>query len=105
MKIFIDTANLDEIKRAAALGVIDGVTTNPSLVAKEGVEYQSRVMDICEVVDGSISAECISLELEQLCAEARRVAAWHQHVDLPAGRLVLLFLQVRCQAVCLQPGD
>ena len=82
MKIFIDTANLDEIKRAAALGVIDGVTTNPSLVAKEGVEYQSRVMDICEVVDGSISAECISLELEQLCAEARRVAAWHPNVTV-----------------------
>lgn len=80
MRIFMDTANLAEIKRGAALGVVDGVTTNPSLVAKEGVEYRARVLEICEVVDGPISAECISTELEPLVEEARRIAAWHPNV-------------------------
>jgi hypothetical protein len=60
MRIFMDTANIDDIRRGAAMGVVDGVTTNPTLVAKEGVEYRDRVLEICEVVDGPISAECIS---------------------------------------------
>ena len=60
MRIFLDTANIDEIRRGAAMGVVDGVTTNPSLVAAEGVEYRDRVLEICEVVDGPISAETIS---------------------------------------------
>jgi transaldolase len=80
MRIFMDTANIEEIRRGAALGVVDGVTTNPSLVAKEGVEYRQRVLEICEAVDGPISAECISMELEPLIEEARRVAAWHPNV-------------------------
>lgn len=80
MRIFLDTANIDDIRRGAALGVVDGVTTNPTLVAREGVDYKTRVLEICEVVDGPISAECISMELEQLVAEARRVAAWHPNV-------------------------
>lgn len=80
MRIFLDTASIDEIRRGAALGVVDGVTTNPTLVAKEGVEYRARVLEICSVVDGPISAECVSTELEPLLAEARRVAAWHPNV-------------------------
>ncbi|TAJ17992.1 MAG: fructose-6-phosphate aldolase [Dehalococcoidia bacterium] len=80
MKIFLDTANIDDIRRGAAMGIVDGVTTNPTLVAREGVDYKSRVLEICSVVDGPISAECISMELETLVAEAKRVAAWHRNV-------------------------
>jgi transaldolase len=80
MRLFMDTANIDDIRRGAAMGVVDGVTTNPTLVAKESVEYRDRVLEICETVDGPISAECISTELEPLVEEARRVASWHPNV-------------------------
>ena len=80
MRIFMDTASIEEIRRGAALGVVDGVTTNPSLLAREGVQYRDRVLEICSVVDGPISAECISTDLEPLLAEARRIAAWHPNV-------------------------
>ncbi|MFA7248710.1 MAG: fructose-6-phosphate aldolase [Dehalococcoidia bacterium] len=91
MRIFMDTANIDEIRRGAALGVVDGVTTNPSLLAKEGVQYRDRVLEIASVVDGPISAECISSDLEPLLAEARRVAAWHENVvvKVPMGEVGL----------------
>ena len=91
MRIFMDTANIDEIRRGAALGVVDGVTTNPSLLAKEGVQYRDRVLEICAVVDGPISAECISTELEPLLAEGRRIAAWHENVvvKVPMGEVGL----------------
>ncbi|MFW5986288.1 MAG: fructose-6-phosphate aldolase [Halanaerobiales bacterium] len=75
MKFFLDTANLDEIKEAASIGVIDGVTTNPSLVAREGdVDFHTRIEEICEVVDGPVSAEVISLETEGMVKEARELA-------------------------------
>ncbi|OCL28767.1 fructose-6-phosphate aldolase [Orenia metallireducens] len=75
MKFFIDTANLEEIKEAASLGVIDGVTTNPSLVAKEGnVDFHTRIKEICEIVDGPVSAEVISLDAEGMIEEARELA-------------------------------
>lgn len=80
MQIFLDTANIDDIRRGAAMGVVDGVTTNPTLVAREGVDYRTRVLEICSVVDGPISAECISTELEALVEEARRIASWHPNV-------------------------
>lgn len=80
MQIFLDTANIDDIRRGAAMGVVDGVTTNPTLVAREGVDYRARILEICSVVDGPISAECISMEVEALVEEARRVAAWHPNV-------------------------
>jgi len=91
MQIFMDTANIDEIRRGAALGVVDGVTTNPSLLAKEGVQYRDRVLEICAAVDGPISAECISTELAPLLEEARRVAAWHPNVvvKIPMGEVGL----------------
>ncbi|AGB41675.1 fructose-6-phosphate aldolase, TalC/MipB family [Halobacteroides halobius DSM 5150] len=75
MKFFIDTANLEEIKKAASLGVIDGVTTNPSLVAREGdVDFHTRIKEICELVDGPVSAEVISLKAEGMIEEARELA-------------------------------
>jgi transaldolase len=91
MQIFLDTANIEEIRRGAALGVVDGVTTNPSLVAREGVEYRDRVLEICDTVAGPISAECISTDYEPLVEEARRVAAWHPNVvvKIPMGEVGL----------------
>ncbi len=80
MQIFLDTANIDEIRRGAAMGVVDGITTNPTLVAREGIDYKARILEICAVVDGPISVECISTEVEPLVAEAKRVAAWHRNV-------------------------
>ena len=74
MDIYIDTANLDEIKQAASLGVLDGVTTNPSLVAKEGVDFQTRLREICEVVSGPVSAEVIATEHDGMVAEAETLA-------------------------------
>jgi transaldolase len=80
MRIFMDTANIEDIRRGVAMGVVDGVTTNPSLVAKEGVEYRDRVLEICETVQGPVSAECISETTDELVEEARRIAAWNEHV-------------------------
>ena len=70
MKIFIDTASVKEIREAAALGVIDGVTTNPSLIAKENRESSELIKEICSLVDGPVSAEVISLEAEEMVKEA-----------------------------------
>ena len=80
MRIFMDTANIDEIRRGAAMGVIDGITTNPSLVAAAGVEYRERVLEICDVVDGPISAETISESADEIVEEGRRIASWHENV-------------------------
>ena len=76
MKFFIDTANLEEIKEAYSLGVISGVTTNPSLVAKEGnVSFEERLREITEIVDGSVSAEVIALDAEEMIKEGKELAA------------------------------
>ncbi len=81
MRLFLDTANIDEIRHGVQMGVLAGVTTNPSLMAKEkGVTYRDRVVEICEAVNGPVSAECVSRELSALLAEARDVATWHKHV-------------------------
>jgi transaldolase len=80
MRLFLDTANIDDIRRGAAMGVIAGVTTNPSLLAKEGVQYRDRVLEICEAVDGPISAEGIAQTADELVEEGRRIAAWHENV-------------------------
>jgi transaldolase len=75
MKFFIDTANLEEIKKAESYGVIDGVTTNPSLVAKEGdIDFQTRIKEICDIVDGPVSAEVVALEADKMIEEARELA-------------------------------
>ncbi len=80
MKFFLDTANVDEIRQAASLGLIDGVTTNPSLVAKEGRPFEELIHEICELVQGPVSAEVVSTETDGMLEEARRLAAIHEHV-------------------------
>lgn len=74
MKFFIDTANINEIKEANAFGVLAGVTTNPSLVAKEGVDFHERIREICNVVEGPVSAEVISLEADKMIEEGKELA-------------------------------
>lgn len=81
MRLFLDTASIDEVRQGARMGILAGVTTNPSLMAKErGVTYRERVVEICEAVQGPVSAECVSRELPALLEEARDIAAWHKHV-------------------------
>ena len=80
MKFFIDTANIDEIKEANNMGMVDGVTTNPSLIAKEGRDFEEIIKDICEIVDGPISAEVISLDTEGMIKEARHLSTLHDNI-------------------------
>ena len=80
MKFFIDTANIDEIKEANDMGMVDGVTTNPSLIAKEGRDFEELIIEICEIVDGPVSAEVISLDTEGMVKEARHLAALHDNI-------------------------
>ncbi|MEM9071177.1 MAG: fructose-6-phosphate aldolase [Myxococcota bacterium] len=80
MKIFIDTADIDEIRDAAAMGLVDGVTTNPSLIAKTGRTQKEVTLEICEIVDGPISAEVISTDVEGMIREGRELAAWHPNI-------------------------
>jgi transaldolase len=84
MKFFIDTANLEQIREANDLGILDGVTTNPSLMAKEGITGEEAVMkhykDICEIVDGDVSAEVISTNFEGMVAEGEKLAAIHENI-------------------------
>ncbi|NPV26723.1 MAG: fructose-6-phosphate aldolase [Firmicutes bacterium] len=80
MRLFIDSANIEEIKQAHALGVISGVTTNPSLIAKEGRNFRQVVQEIASIVDGPISAEVISLQADEMLAEARELAAIHPNI-------------------------
>ncbi|MFA5880642.1 MAG: fructose-6-phosphate aldolase [Eubacteriales bacterium] len=80
MKIFIDTANIEEIKKASRLGVVSGVTTNPSLIAKEGRNFKEVVKEICEIVNGPISAEVISPDAEGMVREAEELAQIHPNI-------------------------
>ena len=80
MKFFIDTANIDEIKEAHSMGMVDGVTTNPSLIAKEGRDFEEVIREICSIVDGPISAEVISTETEGMLREARELATIHDNI-------------------------
>jgi len=80
MKFFIDTANIDEIKEANSMGMVDGVTTNPSLIAKEGRDFEEIIKEICQIVDGPISAEVISIDTEGMIKEARHLAKIHDNI-------------------------
>ncbi|MDD5496674.1 MAG: transaldolase family protein, partial [Candidatus Omnitrophica bacterium] len=80
MKIFIDTANIDEIREANALGVIDGVTTNPTLVAREGRDFITVVKEICSIVDGPISAEAVTSKSDDIIKEAVSLSRIHKNV-------------------------
>ena len=77
MKFFLDTANLDEIREAASLGVLDGVTTNPTLIAKENAEFKKRIVEICEIVQGPVSAEVTCTDTEGMCRQGRELAKLH----------------------------
>ena len=80
MKFFIDTANIEEIKKALSLGMVDGVTTNPSLIAKEKKPFEELLREICGLVDGPVNGEVISLEAEGMVAEGRKLAAFHPNI-------------------------
>lgn len=80
MKFFIDTANLGEIRQAASWGILDGVTTNPSLVSREKRDFKSLIQEICAIVDGPISAEVIGLEKESMLREGRELAGMHKNI-------------------------
>ena len=80
MKIFIDTANVEHIREANALGIVDGVTTNPSLIAKEGRDFREVVHEICSIVDGAISAEAVSLDADGMLAEAESLSKIHKNI-------------------------
>lgn len=80
MKFFIDTANIEDIKKGVEMGMVDGVTTNPSLIAKEKRSFEEIIHDICQVVDGPISAEVISLDTDGMVQEARTLAAMHEKI-------------------------
>jgi transaldolase len=80
MKFFLDTANVKEIQEAASLGLLDGVTTNPSLVAKEGRSFKEMLIEICKIVDGPISAEVVSLEANAMVKEGKDLAKIHKNI-------------------------
>jgi transaldolase len=80
VKFFLDTANLDEIREAVGIGLLDGVTTNPTLIAKEGAEFKKRIIDICEAVRGPVSAEVTATDTEGMCAQGRELAKLHPWV-------------------------
>jgi len=74
MKFFIDTANIEEIKKGVEMGMVDGVTTNPSLIAKENKPFEEIIKEICSIVDGPVSAEVVAIEAEGMLAEAKELA-------------------------------
>lgn len=80
MEFFIDSANLDDLRKANTYGIIDGVTTNPSLIAKEGCEHHERIRAICDIVDGDVSAEVVAVTAEEIVHEGRELAAIHPNV-------------------------
>jgi transaldolase len=80
MQFFLDTADIESIKKYAAWGVVDGVTTNPSLLAKAGVSLEKRIKEIAEVVDGPISAEVLSIKSDGMVEEAKKYSRWHKNV-------------------------
>ena len=88
MKFFVDTANLNEIREAASLGILDGVTTNPSLLAKEGKPFKETILEICDVANGPVSVEVTALDAGGMCKQGQEYAKWHKHVvvKLPTTR-------------------
>ena len=80
MKFFLDTANLDEIREATSTGILDGITTNPSLIAKEGNSFEDQLLKICSIVDGPVSAEAVSRDAEGMVQEGRSLASIHPNI-------------------------
>jgi len=88
MKFFVDTANVNEIREAEKLGILDGVTTNPSLIAKEGKPFKDTILEICSIVDGPVSVEVTALDQAGMCQQGHEYAKWHKNVvvKLPTTR-------------------
>ena len=88
MKFFVDTANVNEIREAESLGILDGVTTNPSLIAKENKPFKDTILQICEIVNGPVSVEVTALDARGMCTQGREYATWHKNVvvKLPTTR-------------------
>lgn len=84
MKFFLDTANLEDLRKGAKLGIVDGVTTNPTLIAKEGRPLVEQIHKICEIVDGDISAEVVSTDAEGIVREGRELAKLHKNIVVKA---------------------
>lgn len=101
MKFFIDTADINEIKEAQAMGVLDGVTTNPSLVAKTGRKFREVLEEIVQIVDGPISAEVVSTEAEGMLKEARDYAAIHDNIII---KIPLILEGLKALKVCVDEG-
>lgn len=80
MKFFLDTADLEEIREAASTGILDGVTTNPSLIAAQGNEFEDQLLKICSIADGPVSAEVVSRNAEEMAAEGRSLAGLHPNI-------------------------
>lgn len=80
MKLFLDTANLEDIKKYASWGLVDGVTTNPSLIAREGVDFEKRVKEITKVIKGPVSAEVVSNDAKEMVKEGRKFAKWAKNI-------------------------
>jgi len=80
MKIFLDTANIDEIRKACSWGIIDGITTNPSLISKENKDFKETVLEICGICKGPISAEVLSLDADEIVKEARQISKWSENI-------------------------
>lgn len=80
MQFFLDTADLEQIKKYASWGIVDGVTTNPSIIAKEGVDLETRIKEIAKIVDGPISAEVVSEDAAGMIEEGERISKWHPNV-------------------------
>lgn len=80
MKFFLDTANLEEIKKVKDMGLLDGVTTNPTLIAKEGVDFKKRVSDICQLCEGPVSVEAVAREGENIVKEARIISTFAENI-------------------------
>jgi transaldolase len=101
MKFFIDTADIGEIREAAAMGIIDGVTTNPSLVAKTGRKFRDVLLEICDVVRGPVSAEVVSTTSEEMMVEARELAALRDNIVV---KIPLLPEGLKAVRICTEEG-
>ena len=82
MKFFVDTAEIDEIKDLASTGLLDGVTTNPSLIAKSGRNFKDVILQICDLVDGPVSAEVASTDYDTMRKEAKEIATWAENITV-----------------------
>ncbi|MEM9490778.1 MAG: transaldolase family protein, partial [Myxococcota bacterium] len=101
MKFFIDTADINEIKEAASMGIIDGVTTNPSLVAKTGRKFRDVLLEICDVIKGPVSAEVVSTTCDEMMKEARELAALRENVVV---KIPLLPEGLKAVRTCSEEG-